>query len=105
MTYFYKTYSWPQGEPGISEETRTLWEHIAKKKNWRIVQLPNGFFQAEYKDADCKCNSEKCVCDKWIDVTRRETLESCEASIDGSINNYVKKLEFLKGPKVVKTFK
>lgn len=97
MTYFYKTYSWSQGDSGVPEETRTLWEHIAKKENWRIVQLPNGFFQAEYKDL----NNEE----KWIDVTRRETLESCEAAIDGSINHYSKKLEFLKGPKVVKTFK
>ena len=97
MTYFYKTYSWSQGDSGIPEETRTLWEHIAKKENWRIVQLPNGFFQAEYKDL----NDEE----KWIDVTRRETLESCEAAIDGSISHYSKKLEFLKGPKVVKTFK
>ena len=55
------------------------------------------FFQAEYKDL-----SEE---EKWIDVTRRETLESCEAAIDGSISHYSKKLEFLKGPKVVKTFK
>ena len=98
MTYFYKTYSWGNNSTqGISEETRTLWEHIAKKENWRIVQLPNGFFQAEYKDL-----SEE---EKWIDVTRRETLESCEAAIAGSISHYSKKLEFLKGPKVVKTFK
>jgi len=98
MTYFYKTYSWGNNSTqGISEETRTLWEHIAKKENWRIVQLPNGFFQAEYKDL-----SEE---EKWIDVTRRETLESCEAAIDGSISHYSIKLEFLKGPKVVKTFK
>jgi hypothetical protein len=98
MTYFYKTYSWGNNSTQrISEETRTLWEHIAKKENWRIVQLPNGFFQAEYKDL-----SEE---EKWIDVTRRETLESCEAAIDGSISHYSKKLEFLKGPKVVKTFK
>ncbi len=98
MTYFYKTYSWGNNSTqGISEETRTLWEHIAKKENWRIVQLPNGFFQAEYKDQ----NDEE----KWIDVTRRETLESCEAAIDGSIDHYSKKLDFLKGPKVVKTFK
>ena len=97
MTYFYKTYSWSQGDSGIPEETRTLWEHLAMKKNWRIVQLPNGFFQAEYKDPKDEEN--------WIDVTRRETLESCEAAIDGSISHYSKKLEFLKGPKIVKTFK
>ena len=82
---------------GIPEGTRKLWEHIVEKKNWRIVQLPNGFFQAEHKDL----NDES----KWIDVTRRETVDSCEAAIDGSIEHYQKKLEFLKGPKVVKSFK
>ena len=98
MTYFYKTYSWGNNSTqGISEKTKTLWEHIAKKQNWRIVQLPNGFFQTKYKDQ----NDEE----KWIDVTRRETLKSCEAAIDGSIDHYSKKLKFLKGPKVVKTFK
>jgi len=40
----------------------------------------------------------------WIDVTRRETMDGAEAAIDGSIEHYTKKLEFLKGPKVVKTF-
>ena len=98
MTYFYKTYSWGNNSTqGIPEGTRKLWEHIVEKKNWRIVQLPNGFFQAEHKDL----NDES----KWIDVTRRETVDSCEAAIDGSIEHYQKKLDFLKGPKVVKSFK
>ena len=43
--------------------------------------------------------------DTWYDVTRRETIESAEAAIDGSIEHYEKRLDFLKGPKVVKTFK
>ena len=72
------------------------WKHITEKSNWRIVQLPNGFFQTEYKDYDDK--------ETWIDVTRRETMDGAEAAIDGSIEHYTKKLEFLKGPKVVKTF-
>jgi len=41
---------------------------------------------------------------EWTDVTRRETMDGAEAAIDGSIAHYTKKLEFLKGPKVVKTF-
>ena len=52
MTFYYKTYSWSQGDAGVPEETRKLWEHISDKKNWRIVQLPNGFYQAEYIDLD-----------------------------------------------------
>ena len=78
------------------EKTIAYWEHVSQKGNWRIVQLPNGFYQTEYKHPDE---------DFWVDVTRRETIEGAEAAIDGSVEHYVKKLEFLKGPKVVKTFK
>ncbi len=72
-----------------------LWKHITEKKNWRIVQLPNGFLQTEYLHPDE---------DEWIDVTRRETIAGAEQAIDASIEHYAKKLEFLQGPKVVKTF-
>jgi|TARA_R110002074_G_scaffold131038_2_gene273159 hypothetical protein len=96
MTYFYKTSTW-NSQPQINQETVEIWKHLASKKNWRIVQLPNGYYQTEYQDIEKE--------DVWHDVTRRETLESAEASIDGSIEHYNKKLEFLKGPKVVKTFK
>jgi len=74
-----------------------LWKHITKKSNWRIVQLPNGFLQTEYRDLEDE--------DQWIDVTRRETIAGAEQAIDASIEHYAKKLEFLEGPKVVKTFK
>ena len=96
MTFLYtSTNSWTSA-PQPSEETIKLWQHVTEKKNWRIVQLPNGFYQTEYCDIDDN--------DSWIDVTRRETMEGAEAAIDGSIEHYTKKLEFLKGPKVVKTF-
>jgi len=95
MTYFYyKTNSW-SSQPQITDETISWWKHLSTKKNWRIVQLPNGFYQTEYLDLD----------KNWVDVTRRETIEGAEAAIDGSIEHYNKKLEFTKGPKVVKTFK
>ena len=94
MTYFYyKTNTW-NSQPQLSEETVNLWKHLAEKKNWRIVQLPNGFYQTEYQDQK----------DNWNDVTRRETLEGAETAIDGSIEHFTKKLEATKGPKVVKTF-
>ena len=96
MTYFYTTKTWTS-QPQISEETIKAWKHLAEKKNWRIVQLPNGFFQTEYQDIE---NT-----DVWHDVTRRETIEGAEAAIDGSVDHYNKKVEFLNGPKVVKTFK
>ncbi len=73
-----------------------LWKHITTKSNWRIVQLPNGFLQTEYLHPEEE---------EWIDVTRRETIEGAEQAIDASIEHYSKKLEFLQGPKVIKTFK
>ena len=61
MTLYYKTSTW-SSQPQISEDQINLWKHIADKTNWRIVQLPNGYFQTEYKDQE----------GKWQDVTRRE---------------------------------
>ena len=97
MTYlYYKTNTWTS-QPQISEDQINLWKHLAEKKTWRIVQLPNGFYQTEYQDLEKD--------DKWYDVTRRETMDGAENAIDGSIEHYNKKVDFLKGPKVVKTFK
>ena len=98
MTFLYtSTNSWTSA-PQPNEDTIKLWKHVTQKKNWRVVQLPNGFLQTEYLDPD---DIHK---ETWIDVTRRETLEGAEQAIDSSIEHYNKKLEFLKGPKVVKTF-
>ena len=96
MTFYYQTSSW-NSQPQITEEAKKLWEHVVQKKNWRIVQLPNGFYQTEYLDPDSE--------DTWIDVTRRETMEGAESAIDASINHYEKKLAHIRGPQVVKTFK
>ena len=97
MTYFYyKTNTW-NSQPQTDDKTVNFWKHLSEKKHWRIVQLPNGFYQTEYQSPEDK--------DTWIDVTRRETLEGAEQAIDSSIAHYAKKIEFLNGPKVVKTFK
>jgi len=93
---FYQTNSWTS-QPQVTEETKSIWEHIVQKKNWRIVQLPNGFYQTEYLDPKKD--------ESWIDVTRRETVEGAESAIDASINHYEKKLSYIRGPQVVKTFK
>lgn len=96
MTYFYyKTSTWGNSEPQVTEETVNFWKHLVEKKNWRITQLPNGFYQTEYKNQE----------DKWVDVTRRETIDGAEAAINSSIDHYSKRLDFVKGPKVVKEFK
>ena len=104
MTFYYQTRTW-NSQPQISEDQINLWKHIANKKNWRITQLPNGFYQTEYRDLNCNCDSKKDhSSNKWTDVTRRETLEGAEQAIDASISHYAKKLEYIKGPKVIKTF-
>lgn len=94
MTFYYKTTSW-SGSSSVNQETIEFWKHLATKANWRIVQLPNGYFQTEYKDSKSK---------EWMDVTRRETIEAAERAIDASVDHYSKKIEFSKGPVVVKTF-
>jgi len=94
MTFYYKTTSWSNNS-SVNQKTVDFYKHLAEKSNWRIVELPNGFFQTEYKDIDSE---------DWLDVTRRETIEAAERAIDKSIEHYEKKLTFVNGPKVVKTF-
>ena len=61
MTFYYQTSSW-SSQPQITQETIDLWKHVADKSNWRIVQLPNGFYQTEHQDQKenfgkrCKAN-------------------------------------------------
>lgn len=95
MTFYYRTSSW-SSQPQTDQETIKFWEHLSAKANWRIVKLPNGYFQTEYKNPESK--------DNWIDVTRRETIEAAENAIDASVEHYKKKVEFSQGPVVVKTF-
>jgi len=96
MTYlYYKTSTMTTGNQKPSNETIEQWKHLAAKSNWRIVQLPNGYYQTE-----CKHVKDE----TWHDVTRRETIEGAEAAIDGSIDHFKKKIEAAAGPKVIKTF-
>ena len=95
MTYlYYKTSTYTSNQKP-NEKTINQWKHLSDKKNWRITQLPNGFFQTE-----CKHETET----TWHDVTRRETIEGAEAAIDGSVDHFLKKVESTAGPKVIKTF-
>ena len=96
MTYLYYKTSTAAGTPNPSEKTLGQWQHLADKKNWRITQLPNGFYQTEVSNPESDT--------EWHDITRRETIEGAEAAIDGSVDHFTKKLEATKGPKVVKTF-
>lgn len=94
MTLFYSSTTWEQN-PKPNEKTVKYWEQSANKSNWRIVELPNGFYQTECKNPDTE---------EWVDVTRRETIEGAEKAIDKSIEYFKTKLSFVNGPKVVKTF-
>jgi hypothetical protein len=93
MTFYYHTTTTSSGNQQVSEETKTFWEHASEKKNWRIVQLSNGYYQTEMLWEE-----------SWKDVTRRETIEGAESAIDKSIEHYKTRLEFAQGPKIVKTF-
>ena len=96
MTYLYYKTSTLTSTNKPNEKTINQWKHLADKKNWRITQLPNGFYQTEVSDPNSSEN--------WHDVTRRETIEGAEAAINGSVDHFSKKLDSIKGPKVVKTF-
>jgi len=83
MTFYYSTRTW-NSQPQLTKETINLWKHLADKKNWRITQLANGFYQTEYQSPEDE--------DTWIDITRRETIEGAEAAIDSSVAHYAKKI-------------
>ena len=95
--YYYNSSTLNTGAPKITEEKLAEWKHLADKQNWRITQLANGYYQTEVKNPN--------DLEKWVDITRRETLDGAEAAINGSVEHFSKKGEFLNGPKVVKTFK
>ena len=104
MTYlYYNTTTTYNQKP--SEETINQWKHLSEKKNWRITQLPNGFYQTECLNPDNGTECKYIDSDAWQDVTRRETIEGAEAAINGSVDHFDKRVEASKGPKVVKTFK
>lgn len=93
MTFYYRTTTFGDSQKPSNEQL-AWWKRAAEKKNWRIVRLPNGYFQTELNLGE----------DQWHDVTRRETIERAETAIDSSIEHFAKKLDFAKGPTVVKTF-
>ena len=97
MTYYYQFTSNRAQSQDLVRLKKTL-EHVSNKANWRIVELANGFYQCEHKPL----NGDEDA--KWVDTTRRETIEGAERAIDASIDHYKKKLRAFEGPKVVKTF-
>jgi len=100
--YYYKTNTW-SGSSRPTEEIIEAMKFLSEKKNWRIVKLPNGYYQTEHKHVGCGCEPDG-NCNRWQDITRRETIEAAEEAIDSSIDYYKKRLNLVEGPKVVKTF-
>ena len=92
MTFYYRTTSYGAVPP--PKEEIDFWTKASEKKNWRIVRLPNGYYQTEITLGN----------DEWRDVTRRKTIEGAEGALNSSVEHFAKKIEFAKGPTVVKTF-
>ena len=83
MTYLYYKTSTMTSNVKPNEKTINQWTHLADKKNWRITQLANGFYQTEVNDPENAKN--------WHDVTRRETIEGAEAAIEAAPGKLKKK--------------
>tara|TARA_R110000765_G_scaffold2235_1_gene6246 strand:+ start:982 stop:1272 length:291 start_codon:yes stop_codon:yes gene_type:complete len=96
MTYLYynSTSTTHTAKPSAKEIAE--FTHMAAKSNWRITQLPNGFYQTEVSNPN--------EAENWHSVTRRGTMDEAESAIDDSVDYFTKKLEAASGPKVVKTF-
>jgi len=77
-----------------TSETTLEIDHFVIKDNWRITQLPNGYYQTEVKGEE----------GGWNAITRRATISGAEEAIDGSIEHYKKRLELSGEPKVIKIF-
>ena len=50
MTYLYYKTSTITSNVKPNEKTINQWKHLADKSNWRITQLPNGFYQTEFSE-------------------------------------------------------
>lgn len=105
MTYYYQfTSNMRKDNQAQLQKLKKMYDHLADKSNWRIVELANGYYQSEYKPLTCDDTCDDCEC-AWVDVTRRETIDSCEKAIDSSVEHYRRKARTFDGPRVVKTFK
>lgn len=92
MTIFYAS-STVRRMP--TKDQMETWEHLSQKRNWRIVKLPNGYFQTEFKSLHNE--------NYFSAMTRRATVEEAEKAIDETIMHFKEKIaEFT--PEVVKTF-
>jgi hypothetical protein len=78
-----------------SKDQRETWAHLVQKKNWRIVRLPSGYFQTEFRN--------KYDEDRFHGMTRRTTIEEAEEAINNTIEHYSEKIAYYT-PEVVKTF-
>jgi hypothetical protein len=90
MTIYYTSTTAPPSENQIE-----TWEHLSQKKNWRIVKLPSGYFQTEFRD--------KYGVNVFQPMTRRTSIEAAEEAIDETIGHFKHKLSQHK-IEVVKTF-
>jgi hypothetical protein len=78
-----------------TKDQKNTWEHLVQKKNWRIVRLPSGYYQTEFRD---KYNEEL-----FRPMTRRSNIDEAEMAIDDTIAHFKQKIK-QHTPEVVKTF-
>jgi hypothetical protein len=78
-----------------SKDQQETWAHLVQKKNWRIVHLPSGYYQTEFRN--------KYDENRFHGMTRRTTIEEAEEAIDNTIEHYSEKIAYYT-PEVVKTF-
>ena len=83
MTYFYYRSTTSTSEPKISDKTMAEWKHLAEKKNWRITQLPNGYYQTEVNSPDQE--------DKWVDITRERQWKARKTQLKVVLSTFPRK--------------
>ena len=76
MTYLYYTRTSTAYENKPSKNEVADWTHMSTKANWRMTQLPNGYYQTEVTNPKEKDNRTA--------VKRRKTRTGTEYANDGS---------------------
>lgn len=79
------------------ESTLKAWAHLSDVRNWRITQLPNGYYQSEVVDPH-----DEYI---WHGITRRSCLDDIEEAVYESVCHYRRKAHKSGFKTIIKTFK
>ena len=53
MTFYYRFTNQSNNRTDLTH-MKKWFTHVSDKTNWRIVELPNGYYQSEYKPLTCE---------------------------------------------------